>query len=65
MKWIPILSLILFFSCNDETCKNGALNSPKCDECPQGKIYMEKQCALLVAPPPPKDFVDDPSEHSK
>jgi hypothetical protein len=65
MNWILTLSLILFLSCNNEPCKNEALNSPKCDQCPAGKMYMEGQCALLVTPPPPKDMVDDPSGHTK
>jgi hypothetical protein len=51
MNWILTLSLILFLSCKNEPCKNEGLNPPKCDQCPEGKIYMEGQCALLVAPP--------------
>lgn len=63
MNWILTLSLILFLSCNGETCKNEATNSPKCDQCSEGKIFMEGQCAILVTPPPPEVY--DPTEHKK
>jgi hypothetical protein len=46
-----LLMLVFLLSCKEKECANGALNFPKCDKCPTGKIYMENQCAVLVGPP--------------
>lgn len=53
MKWILLLSLNLFISCKNETCDNGTINSPKCDQCPPGKIFIDNQCAIQVTPEDP------------
>lgn len=50
MKRIFTLVLFLFLSCKNEPCKNGTINSPKCDQCAPGKIFIDGQCAIQITP---------------
>lgn len=56
MKKIAILSILwssLLFSLGGygESCENGAVNSPSCNRCPQGRVFIANQCAVTVTPP--------------
>ena len=52
MKLFFKFILLPFFilSCTNKICSNGATNSPKCDLCPPGRIFLDGQCAIQVTP---------------
>jgi hypothetical protein len=58
-KFILIISWTVSWS--KVPCKNGANNYPKCDKCPEGKIFMANQCAITVTPPTSVEV--EPIEH--
>ena len=45
-----ILLPFFILSCTNKICSNGATNSPNCDLCPPGRIFLDGQCAIQVTP---------------
>ena len=64
---MKVLLVILFlFSCDfyKGKCENNAINPPGCNKCYPGRMYLDGQCAMQIAPecPAGKIYIDGQCE---